>query len=108
MINDYLCDIINIVKYTFDEWGRQTARTVTSNVNARIEDTNKLIRNGEGKEVVGNSIIFVDDAVDIKYGDRIQLTSRIGESIENPGKEYGIQKLSKIHGFCLSHWEIYI
>ena len=82
--------------------------TVTRNVEAYIEDYNKIVTNQNGKEVMGNSIIFVDESVDVDYNDRIELVSRLGENLENYGKKYDIIKLYKGHGFERRHWEIII
>ena len=107
MIGSYTGDKINIVKYTYDKWGGMT-EAVTRNVDAYIEDYNKLVKNQNGKEVMGNSIIFVDESVDVEYNDRIELVSRLGENIENYGKKYDIIKLYKGHGFEKMQWEIII
>ena len=107
MIGSYTCDKVNIVSYAYDEWGSST-RSVVSNVDARIEDFNKLVTNEEGKEVFGNSVIFLENGATINYNDRIQLVKRAGEAVVNSSKEFDIIRLGRVHNFSTSHWEVII
>jgi len=106
-ISSYLKDVINIIALNTDVWGVST-ETVNSGVAARIEDRNELIKNQDGKEVVGEMLIVVDPAIDINYDDRIQIVSRNGETTDIPNKKFAIQRMSKAHGFKLSHWEVWL
>jgi len=108
MISSYTCDKINIIRYTYDEWNNSTRSVAGSGIKARIEDFNRLVKNAQGKEVVGKSVIFLDSTEDINYNDRIQLRERNGMAVENADKEYDIINLGKVHSYTNETWEIII
>lgn len=107
MVNIYLTDKIDIITTTADKWGVITT-TEQNNISARVEDTNKMIRNKDGQEVVANSFIIVDKNATIKHEDKIRLRSINGEATQYSDKEFVIQKLLKAHGFEFLHWEVWL
>lgn len=104
----YFTDLINIITPAYDEWNAETGTTIQSNVKVRIEDSNQLIKDQDGKEVVAQSFLMVDSSADIKYESRIQLVSRNGVVTGIVEKEFPIKKLSRAHGFGASHWEVWL
>jgi hypothetical protein len=108
MISSYTKDKIDILRNNIDQNGTITGTSNQLNVKARVEDYNKVVRNLEGQEVMGNMIIFLDPAIDIKYNDRIKVKERNGEAVQNPDKIYSVFTLQKLHGFRIMGWEIVI
>jgi arginine/ornithine N-succinyltransferase beta subunit len=110
MIGSYSGDKINVLRATRDSYGGITNTVISSNVPCYIEDYNKIVLDQNGKEVLGNTIIFVDvnDLNDIQYNDRIQLVSRGSENLNIKEKGFEIKKLAKTHtGFNeIRAWEI--
>ena len=76
MINNFMTDEITVVRRSFDDNGVPTD-TSTPGVKARVEDYNKMLRNVDGQEVIGNQLIMVDDSIDINYEDLIKITKNI-------------------------------
>lgn len=105
MIEMYLTDRINIIVQTYDQDGVMT-ETTQSNVKARIEDTNELVKDINGKEVVSNALILVDPKATITYESRIQMVKRNGVDTQIKDKKFAIITLEKAHGFSNSHWEV--
>jgi len=107
MINSYLTDTITIITSSLDEWGKETT-TEQTDINAKIEDTNKIITDGKGKEVVGNMFLLVEKTATLTYNSRIKIITKGGEATLVPNKEFIIKKLSSVVGWTASHWEVYL
>ena len=107
MISNYLTDEITIVDVKVDEWGSVT-ETPTTGVKARVEDTNKLLLNKEGKEVMGSMTVFLKDTETIKYGDKIIITKKHGNDYEQPEKKFQIIKITHYGMFSKKMIEIEI
>lgn len=107
MINNYFIDEIQRVRRTFDVNGVPTDSTC-QNINSRVEDYNKMLRNIDGNEVIGNMLIMVDDEEDIIYGDMIKVKKKNGVTYQLDEKEFAILKIENVAGFMSSHKEIYI
>jgi len=107
MIDLYLTDLINIIVTTYDQNGVMT-ETTQSNVKARIEDKNELVKNRDGKEVASNTYIIVDPDATVTYESRIQLVKQNGVDVQNNTKKYAILKLGKAHGFDNTHWRVWL
>lgn len=106
-IDFYLLDKINIISIAFDKDGVRSESAPVLH-NARIEDTNILVKDKNGKEVVANAFILVESSANIEYETLIQMVNRIGSTIQDPTKKYTIKKLARAHGFNDSHWEVYL
>lgn len=106
MIGSYLTDTVNIITYSYDEWGNISSTSTQSSVAAQIQDVNKLVKTKEGKEVMAHTEIFLDGNIDITYTDRLQLVSRNGVAYDNSTKQFDILSLAKPHGFTNQFWEV--
>lgn len=107
IIDAYFTDEINIISTAIDINGVETEST-ESGVPCRVEDKNKLLKDMNGKEVIGNTFLLLNPDTDIEYNDKIQITKRNQEATQNPSKKYTILQLSKPHGFSKSHWEVWL
>lgn len=107
MIKTYLTDKINIVSSATDEWGVVNQSTQT-NISARVEKANKMIRNQEGKEVVGIGPILIDGDAIIKPTDLLQFVSISGIVQADAGKKHQIISLEREHSFFWSYWVAYL
>ena len=107
MIDIYLNDKIDIVTIAADEWGK-IVTTTQQNIDARIEDTNKLIRDKNGQEVVAQTFLIVSESAALKYESKIMLKSINGVATQTPNKEFVIKKLMKAHSFMNTHWEVWL
>ena len=109
IVDIYLRDRINIITVSKDINGVETEST-ESDIKCRIEDTNKLIKNQAGQEVVGVMKIFVTPTASIVYTNKIQITKKAGVATSTPDKKYAIEKLSKRQGFSPTgdHWEVWL
>jgi len=108
VIEDYLTDTIDIITRLYDKWGALISTNTQSNVKARIEDQNKMVRNQEGKEVAGKGPIFIIDSAAVEYESVIKLKTINGVATIEPDKEYPLKSIEQSHGFEGSHWEVYI
>ena len=107
MINLYMTDEISRVRITNDMNGVPTNSTLTG-IKARVEDYNKMIRDINGNEVMGDQLIIVDNSIDITYEDKIIITKKNGITYDLNAKQFAIKKIENAHGFINSHKEIYI
>lgn len=98
MIKSYLTDRIVLVAVTHNEWGVIT-ETELPEERARVEDINKLILDGDGKEVVGDMRIFLKDDSSIDYGYKIKIKKKNGIAFDQPDKQFQIKKISKLGMF---------
>ncbi len=98
MIKAYLVDSISI-KYlsALDQWQEPTWSTVA--VKARVEWQNKLIRNGQGEQVISAALVYL-------AGDITPPTNADRVVIE--GVEHVIMRVDKKTDFSTSHFEVYI
>lgn len=106
MINSYLVDRINIINTTYDEWGTKTESTQT-NVKCKIEEQNKVVRNGNGQEQTSDTLIMLPKTANIDYQSRIKIVSRGGIAQTNDRK-YSIIKIGLQGGFVASHYEVFL
>jgi hypothetical protein len=98
MIGAYLVDSISI-KYlaALDQWNTPTYTTVA--VMARVEWSNKLIRNAQGEQVVSAALVYLaGDITAPTTADRIVID----------GVEHVIMRVDKKAAFSMSHYEVYI
>jgi hypothetical protein len=102
-----MTDEISKVRRSFDINGVPT-NTTSTGIKARVEDYNKMLRDVNGQEVIGNQLIIVDDSEDINYEDLIKITKKNGIAYELSSKEFAILKIENVAGFMGSHKEIYI
>ena len=103
----YLTDTIDIITISVDEWG-VVSKSTESGIKCRIEDTNILVKDKDGKEVVSNTfLIIIHDAV-LTYESKIQLKTKNGVAHPLANKEMVIKKLIKAGGFRSSHWEVWL
>jgi len=107
MIDMYLTDFIDIISIAVDEWGTSN-QSVVSNVPARIEDTNKIVFDANGKELVGNILVMVNSVYKIKSSDKIRIRKKAGVSFDIKDKMFAIKSLGEQQGFTATHWEIYL
>lgn len=107
MFDMYETDIIRIIAVTHDSKG--VATTVESgDIPARIEDTNQLIRDDEGKEVMPNMLVMFDYDNDVDSTFRIKIRQKKGIAYYQPNKEWEIKKFENLGMFGRTHIEVYI
>ena len=106
MVDIYLTDLIDIINTTVDEWGVPTNSIIT-NVKARIEDENQLIKDKDGQEVLSNTFVIIAENITINYDSQIIIRKKAGETFTHDLK-MGILKMGKVSGFENSHREIYL
>lgn len=94
MMKLYLTDNVIIIRTENDEWGVIT-EVSSPNTPARVEDTNTLILDANGKEVVGNMLVILDSNIKITYGDKIMIKNKNGEVFDQPDKKFQIKKIEK-------------
>lgn len=109
IIDSYLKDIITIVLVSKDINGVET-ETETTGVKCRIEDTNELVKNESGQEVVASMKIFITPGTTITYHNKIKIGTKAGVATLTPDKLYSIKKLGKRQGFSANgdHWEVWL
>jgi len=98
MISAYLIDDISI-KYlvSLNQWQEPTWSTVA--VKARVEWQDKLIRNGQGEQVVSAALVYLaGDVAAPTNADRIIIA----------GVEHVIMRVDKKTDFSVSHFEVFI
>jgi hypothetical protein len=98
----YGTDKIKIVNVSTDKYGVKT-RTVNDEIDARIKDTNRLIINNRGEQVVGFAVIMIEKGNTVNYGDEILITKRWGKDYKLKDKYFKIQKIEDIGGFSSSY-----
>lgn len=98
---------IKIISVSKDVNGVIT-ETVGSEINARVEDFNRLIINQRGQENLAEMIIYIDKKYSIKIDDKIMVITKEGNAYFNPLKKWKIIKLANIGGFKLHHIEAYV
>lgn len=98
MIGAYLTDSISI-KYasTLDQYNRPTYTTVA--VMARVEWSNRLIRNAQGEQVVSAARVYLDGDID---------EPTTADLVVLGGKDHVIMRVDKQTDFSMSHYEIWI
>jgi len=109
IISTYLRDKINIIHTSKDINGVIT-ETVDSNISARIEDKNEMVKNQNGQEVTAMMFIIVGPSANLGYSDKIQIVTKDGEATITPTKKYAMLKVGKRNGLGLvgSHWEAWL
>jgi len=106
MISNYLTDLCDIYDYSLDEWGVKT-ETIQENVKCRVEDFNKLIKNDQGQEVVGEMEIIFDSDISINRNSKIVIKTKSGITYDYD-KKFVIQKLSSAAMFAKTHIEVIV
>ena len=109
IINLYLRDRINIISSAKDINGVNTETTVTD-IKARIEDTNQVVRDQQGQEVTGNMKVIVTPLAVLTYQSKIQIITKNGLDTNTPLKKYSNRKLSIRQGLGRigEHWEAWL
>lgn len=107
MITPFLTDEITRIRKDFDINGVPTSSTQTG-IKARVEDYNKMIRDEDGQEVMGDMLIMTQSNEDILNGDYIMIKKKYGNAYHLPNKEFSIKKIENAGGFFASHKEIYL
>ena len=107
MPSAYLIDTITIIHRSYDINGVPTS-SETNNVSARVEDYNRMLRNQEGNEVMGDMLIFLESNVSILYTDFIKIEKKNGVAFELDDKEFAIKRIDNTAGFSASHKEVYV
>lgn len=107
MITPFLIDEIAVVKKDFDINGVPTLSTETE-IKARVEDYNKMIRDKNGQEVMGDMLIITKPGEDILDEDFILIKKKNGIVYHLPNKEFAIKKMENVAGFFATQKEIYI
>ena len=73
-------DTITVTKaVSLDAWG-QSLPGQSQTIKCRVDQTSKLVRNQDGKEVVSSAEILMLGLVQINYSDRIEWTDGAGNN----------------------------
>lgn len=105
MVNNYFIDKIVIVSITEDKWSVKT-ESLSSELDSRVEDSNRLLLNKDGQEVMGDMLVFLDKDTTLKYDDKIIIKTKGGVAYEQPDKRFIIKKIALMQGFTGSHLEV--
>lgn len=98
MISAYLIDDVTI-KYlvSLDEWQEPIWSLVA--VKARVEWSNKLVRNAQGEQVVSAALVYLPGNI---------ITPTNADRIIIEGIEHVIMRVDKKTDFSTSHFEVFI
>lgn len=98
LLNCYLIDSVTLRYLTsMDEWNTPTYTDIAAK--ARVEWSNKLIRNVKGEQVVAAALVYLaGDIATITNADRITIE----------GIEHAIMRVDKKTAFSTSHFEVWI
>jgi hypothetical protein len=107
MIKSYFKDTIRIVSNAVNDWG-VSVQNESIDIPARVEDSNKLVIDKNGKEVQANILIMIAESNAPKYEDMIKIRKIKGDDCPLKDKKFIIKSMSKEGGFKSSHWEIYL
>lgn len=113
MIGIYSIDEV-VIRYEFtDQWGGKTW-TTTVPISARVEDSNRLLMNKNGEEVIGSMLIMIDKreltskSIVLKYDDKILIKKRNGIDFEFKDKEWKLITITEIFNFGSVYLELYV
>jgi hypothetical protein len=107
MISSYTTDIIRIIEIEYDANG-VLSKTESGDIEARVEDTNNLIRNIDGKEVMPNMLLIFDYENEINPQWKIKVRRKHGSAYYQPDKEWEIMKFENLGMFSKTHNEVFI
>jgi hypothetical protein len=108
LIESYLTDLIDIITDTYDSFGVVTNSIIQSNIKARWEDKNGMVKNMEGQEVVYSGFLIVDPKANLEYNSRVKLLKQNGVITLQSQKERMIIRLGKAHGFDNEYWRVWL
>lgn len=95
MIGIYQTDQVKLVLEAKDKYGG-TTQTVGDAITARVEDFNQMITDNEGKEVLGEMLIFLDPNETVTYNHKILIIKKNGVDYQQPSKQFMIKKIAKL------------
>jgi phage pi2 protein 07 len=105
MISNYLTDLIDIIQITYDKYGVST-ETPILNINARVEDTNVMVSDSEGKEVNARMLIMIEPR-EIQPQWKVKIKKKNGRTYYQPDKKWEILSFEQSNMMGLeSHIEI--
>jgi hypothetical protein len=98
VLNAYLVDAV-IIEYlvTLDKWNNPTYNQVAAK--ARVEWSNRLIRNLKGEQVVSAALVYLEGNI---------LAPTNADKIIIDGVRHAIMRVDKKADFSTSHFEVYI
>jgi hypothetical protein len=106
-VSVFFQDKIIIVSVEIDDNGVVT-ETQSDEINARVEDYNKLIIDSKGQETLAAMIIFLDPEHVVNNEDKIIVVNKDGVTYPYSTKKWKIKKSPVIHGFNAHHRELYL
>jgi hypothetical protein len=106
MIDSYTTDIIRIITSTYDNDDVET-QSESGDIKARVEDTNELIKDVDGKETKGNMSIWLSQR-DVSYLDKVKVKTKLGQTFSQPDKEFIIKKITNLNMFETQYLELII
>lgn len=107
MISSYMTDKIKLVRQTKDEWGSITD-TTTDEIDARVEDQNRLVMDSNGNEVVSNMLVILDNGISVNYEDKILIVKKFGVAYPYATQKWKIKSYGQQGGFSGSYIEVYV
>jgi hypothetical protein len=107
-VREYLTDLIDIITDTYDKNGVKTGSATQTDIAARIEDKNQMVRNQNGQEVASTAFLMVDKNAAMAYNSRVKLKKQNGITMPQTAKERAILSLGKAHGFEIEYWRVWL
>jgi hypothetical protein len=103
----FFTDTVEIIPTTKDQWGRITEDEGVSTP-ARVADSNQLIKDRNGNEVMPNMIILLPKTVTIKINYKIKVKTRQGVAYESPDKKWSLITIYHAGGLSPHHIEVFL
>jgi len=107
MIESYLTDKIKFVRESKDEWGVIT-ETTTAEIDARVEDSNRVILDANGNEVASVMLVMVTNAQVVNYEDKIIISKKFGVDYPYKTQKWKIKGIAQVGGFTAEYIEVYV
>jgi len=96
MIRAYLVDRVNVIDYTYDQWG-EIATTTTTSKRARIDYRNTNVVNLNGEDVVCDKSVIMED-----------FNINQDAEIEIDGERFPIQSIQRPKDWTWAYLRVYL
>jgi len=103
MIADYFTDQVRIFATTYDAARRAT--TVETVVDARVQRTDRLVRDQDGEDRQASYTVFLSPSVSVAISDRL-LVETLNGTASGDARRFPILSLFRANGFESHHTEV--
>lgn len=107
MISTYLTDEIILINCSVDSNGVKT-ETELSEEKARVFDYNRMIFGQDGKEILAEAKVLLEKTSTVKYGWKMKIKKRFGNTYELPDKKFVIKKIVHAGSFADGFIKVYL